>query len=121
REVDRFWPALSQAGGAAMKTLQIRTERPAAGEAVVYLAGALDADTRAALSEEFERLMDEEVKAFTLDLADLEYLASAGAGAIIAAMLTVQEAGGSMRFINLNSRVQYVFTNMGIPLDSARI
>lgn len=104
-----------------METLQIHTERPTPKEAVLYLSGDLNADTRAALSEEFERLMAEEVKTFTLDLAELKYIASAGAGALIAALLTVQEDGGRMRFLNLNPRVRYVFANMGIPLDSAEI
>ena len=79
-------------------------------DGVVSLAGRFDAsqagNARAALEQ-----VDRSV---TVDLAELEYISSAGIGILMGTYRRLHSSGGTMKLVNLNPRVRNVFRLSGL-------
>jgi len=105
-----------------MKTLGIETEAIGADAWVLKLTGTLDSDTRAALTAKLDSLLQQQgLASISVDMSKVEYMASAGAGAILKAMLSAKDKGVRLTFLNLHPRVQYIFRVMGLPMDSSQM
>ncbi len=79
-------------------------------KAVVFLEGWLDAQSSPLLGEELEK-MGEEVTSLILDLAQLEYISSAGLRQVVAAS---KRWGEGFQLRHLSSSIRYVFSMSGL-------
>jgi anti-sigma B factor antagonist len=77
---------------------------------VVALAGRFDA----AQVERAERVLDPLSGPIVLDLADLEYIASAGIGVILKTLKRVHGGGHTMRLRNPRPHVRSIFYYSGL-------
>ena len=92
------------------------------GVTTLALTGRLDANTAPRLEEETQKIFaDREKVALVLDLAELEYLSSAGLRVLLTILKTVNGSGGSLRIRNSNETVRDVFEMTGfsriLPLE----
>ena len=92
------------------------------GVTTLALTGRLDANTAPRLEEETQKIFaDREKVALVLDLAELEYLSSAGLRVLLTILKTVNGFGGSLRIRNSNESVRDVFEMTGfariLPLE----
>ena len=81
--------------------------------ATMAIAGTLTVASAPALEAAFADL-PEEVSDLTVDLAELEYVASAGLRVIVAQAKNMLKSGGSMRITNPNDEVFEVFDVTGL-------
>lgn len=90
-------------------TLKLRVTEDDSFSRTVHLHGRLDSQTAALLDEELNALADSPVEVVIFDLAELEYISSAGLRSIFAARQAA--AGRRRRIVLLNPRpqVQKVF------------
>ena len=77
----------------------------------VALDGRLDTITAPELEEALSNL--DGVKELTMDLADLEYLSSAGLRVVLAVFRKIKAAGGIMKIVNSSEMVSKVFELTG--------
>jgi anti-sigma B factor antagonist len=78
----------------------------------VSLTGRLDANTSPELEKEMLALIDK-TNSITADLADLEYISSAGLRVFLLAHKTLAEKDGEMVLKNLKDEVKQVFDITG--------
>jgi anti-anti-sigma factor len=92
--------------------LTILTTDQRAGEsgalACLVLGGVLDVETASAFHEHTDRLLATGVAHFTLDLRNLQYLDSAGLGALVKLLRGVKPLGGSIQLRHLQPPVREV-------------
>lgn len=81
--------------------------------ATMAIVGTLTVASAPALEAAFADL-PEEVSDLTVDLAELEYVASAGLRVIVAQAKNMPRSGGSMRITNPNDEVFEVFDVTGL-------
>lgn len=97
-----------------MSQFQIQTERMQNGVAVVLVKGFLDAYTY----ENFEKSINDLFEAGTyriiVDLSELQYISSAGAGVFIGAIGTAQENKGNIVILRPTANVREVFELLGL-------
>ena len=89
--------------------LTVRVTNDRSFSRTVYLAGRLDNETAALLDEEVHLLTDAAVKVVVFDLADLEYISSAGLRSIFRVQKTMSERSGKVVMVNTRPQVQKVF------------
>ncbi len=97
-----------------MPGFQIHKERLQNGVAFIGVKGFLDAHTY----EDFERAVSElfslNMYRVIVDLSQLEYISSAGAGVFIGAVGRAQENNGDIIILNPSSNVREVFDLLGL-------
>lgn len=80
-----------------------------AGSAVVIcahgVAGMNDAESMQTVIED---LADKQTTIIILDMSDLDFICSAGLGAIITGYLRLRHCGGDIRLVNPNSSIQHL-------------
>ena len=81
--------------------------------AIVAIVGNLTVATTPQLEAAFSDL-PEEVADLTLDLAELDYVASAGLRVLVSQAKTMQRKSGTMRITNPNEEVMEVFDVTGL-------
>lgn len=69
---------------------------------------ALDANTARSFRQEFEQVL-ENGKQILLDLSQVEFVDSAGLGAIVAELKSLRSAGGEMKICNVHKTVRALF------------
>ncbi len=97
-----------------MPELNLEMERAANGAMILHLEGFLDAHTFEELDEAINGLFDEGVYRIVVDLSELDYISSAGAGVFIGALAEAQENGGKLVLASLGSNVREVFDLLGL-------
>lgn len=85
--------------------MQISRQGPAAVICVHGSAGMHDADRMRIAMED---LTEQEITPIVLDMSDLEFICSAGLGAIIAGYLRCRSYGGDVRLVNPQASVREV-------------
>jgi anti-sigma B factor antagonist len=77
---------------------------------LVTLAGRLDA----AQADRAKAALDEVKQSMTLDLADLDYISSAGLGILVQTYKRLRDQGLEFRLINMKPRIRSVFVYAGL-------
>ena len=92
--------------------MQIAVEKIDKG-CVLKVTGRMDAASVAGFDAEFNKQIAEGVKVFVLDLADLEYISSAGLRSILAAGKKTKIQQGKIVLCSLKAMVREVFEISG--------
>jgi anti-sigma B factor antagonist len=95
--------------------MPIELKRMEPGIAVIALSGRM---TFGRDAEQFEaavrQLLDTGDRKFVLDASALDYIDSAGIGALVSALTNVKKAGGDLRLAGAKDRILRLFTMTGI-------
>ena len=89
--------------------LKIRLKQTTPGIVTLSPIGTIDADTCSILDKEIQRILAEPTKVLVLDMAGVDFIASAGIGAIAKAKASLKRRGGDLAMINLQPQVKKVF------------
>ncbi|WP_408950194.1 STAS domain-containing protein [Lysobacter sp. Hz 25] len=89
--------------------LTIRIDPTTAHSQRVYLAGRLDTSSYAELDRQLGPVLAASVPSLVLDLADLEYISSAGIRSIFRARKALAARGGKVVVVNPQPQIQKVF------------
>lgn len=75
-------------------------------KAIIAIAGELDAKTTPALKSKLDEILAKNVDGLLIDCTGLLYIASAGIGALNAALKTLKDKGGKMVLSGLSKEVR---------------
>jgi anti-anti-sigma factor len=89
--------------------LTIRIDPPAAGSQRVALGGRLDTHTYAELDRQLAPVLASSAPSLVLDLAELQYISSAGIRSIFRARKALSARGGKVVVVNPQPQIQKVF------------
>ena len=87
--------------------IQIQEGRPFTQ--TVALVGRLDTETAPSLDAELQRVLATQVKVIVFDLSGLDYISSAGLGALFRAQKAMKARSGEALLVNPQPQVQKVF------------
>ena len=88
--------------------LKVRVTQDRSFSRTVHLNGRLDHESVAVLDTELDKVADQPVEVLIFDLADLEYISSAGLRSIFAARNAVAERSRRLVLMNAQPQVQKV-------------
>ncbi|MBX3458412.1 MAG: STAS domain-containing protein [Planctomycetes bacterium] len=97
-----------------MREFEINLEELTPDVTVVHVAGWLDAHTFEYMEQAISNLFDEGKVRIAVNLADVEYVSSAGAGVFIGTLSESHERGGDIVLMNPTEPVQEVFDMLGL-------
>ena len=89
-------------------TVRIEREIKTGVSARVTLAGRLDTGTAPQLEAELLPLLGGPIRVLAFDLAELEFITSAGLRVLLAARKALSDRGGSVAFVNMQPQIQRV-------------
>jgi anti-anti-sigma factor len=89
--------------------LKVRVTQNRPFSRTLHLIGRLDHESVVILDSELDKLADQSVDVLVFDLADLEYISSAGLRSIFAARKVMAERAGQIVLLNAQPQVQKVF------------
>ncbi len=89
--------------------LKVRVTEDRSFSRTAHLEGRLDNETAAVLDSELDKLVNSPVNVLVFDLADLEYISSAGLRSIFRAQKAMAERSGRIVLVNARPQVQKVF------------
>jgi anti-sigma B factor antagonist len=75
----------------------------------VHLTGRLDSNTAPALDKRLDAVLAAKPRAVVFDLAQLEYISSAGLRCVLRVKKAMAQSAGQMLMVNLQPSVQKVF------------
>lgn len=81
---------------------------------LLTVTGRMDAVTAPQFETDCTAVIDEGAKLVVVDLANLEYISSAGLRSILASAKKIKAAGGTMKFSGLSGMVEEVFKVSGL-------
>ena len=79
------------------------------GKTVARIGGSMDTASAPSFQEEMESRLNQGDKNFVVEVAELEYITSAGLRAILAVAKKIKAAGGDICFCCLEGMVREVF------------
>ncbi|MCC7508967.1 MAG: STAS domain-containing protein [Planctomycetes bacterium] len=97
-----------------MREFEINLEELSPDVTVVHVAGWLDAHTFEYMEQAINNLFDEGKVRIAVNLADVEYVSSSGAGVFIGTLSESHERGGDIVLMNPTEPVQEVFDMLGL-------
>ena len=83
---------------------------------IVYLKGYLDAHTAPDFESALQQLVDEERVRIIVNLAELNYISSAGLGVFMGFIEDVRTKGGDIKLAEPTEKVFRVFDLLGFPV-----
>jgi anti-anti-sigma factor len=89
--------------------LNVRVTQDRPFSKTIHLAGRLDSETVALLDDELSNLAGSPVDVVVFDLADLEYISSAGLRSIFGTRKVLAARSGRIVLLNARPQVQKVF------------
>ena len=89
--------------------LNIRARQTKPGIVTLSPIGTIDSDTYQLLDREVDRMLSEPVKTMVIDMAEVDFITSAGIGTIAKAKASLNRKGGDLAMINLQPQVRKVF------------
>lgn len=90
-------------------SLSVDIDEPKKGTRRVTLSGTLDTETSPLLQRHLDGIVDSGVRKVVLDLANLEYISSAGLGVLFWTKKAMDAKQGSLLMVNLQPQVRKVF------------
>ncbi|MBI4712324.1 MAG: STAS domain-containing protein [Planctomycetes bacterium] len=97
-----------------MSEFKIETQRLPNNIIALTLKGFLDAYTYGELEQAINNFFDEKVYKFIVDMSNVDYISSAGAGVFIGAIGVSQENQGNIVIVKPKPNVKEVFDLLGI-------
>lgn len=94
--------------------LVIKTQKVLDNVITVLLDGIIDAYTYEKLEETFNRLIEQKNYKLIIDLSNVDYMNSAGAGVLISVYTIIQENNGNLVLVNPRPKVKEVFDLLGL-------
>lgn len=82
--------------------------------ATVYLIGEIDASTSVYVQSTLQSLLEKGQKNIHVDCEQLEYISSAGLGALMSFLEEIENSQGAMVFSGLKPKVYNVFQLLGL-------
>jgi anti-anti-sigma factor len=76
---------------------------------VLQPSGVLTGATSDALLQDFQKCLDEKIQTLLIDLQDIQFIDSAGLGALVSIMTRLRLAGGKLYLCSLNEQAQGIF------------
>jgi len=99
--------------------LKIHIHEPKGDSRRVALVGRLDTHTCDELDRQLAPILSSSVRALVFDLAELEYISSAGIRSIFKARKAIEGRGGKVLVSNLQPQIQKVFDIVkAVPMNS---
>ena len=92
--------------------LTIAERRQGAAD-ILSLKGRMDATTSPEAEAHLTHLLDGGSRIIIVDLADLEYISSAGLRVLLAALKRLKQSGGELRLASLQPEIRKVFEIAG--------
>ncbi len=83
---------------------------------VIYLKGYLDAHTASDFEKALQDLLDEERVRIVVNLAELNYISSAGLGVFMGFIEDIRAKEGDIKLAELTEKVFRVFDLLGFPV-----
>lgn len=80
----------------------------------VYLIGEIDASSSVKVQMTLQNLLEKGQKNIHIDCGQLEYISSAGLGALMSFLEEIENSNGTMVFSNLKPKVLNVFQLLGL-------
>lgn len=90
-------------------TLKIQSQEGRTSTQTIALVGRLDSETTPSLDAELERVLATQVNVIVFDLRGLNYISSAGLGALFRAQKAMKARSGQALIVNPQAPVQKVF------------
>ncbi len=75
---------------------------------ILHISGSIDSITAGKLKEEMDREIEDGRK-FIIDLSDVNYVSSAGWGAILGRLKRIKQSGGDIVFCGMKREVQAIY------------
>lgn len=97
-----------------MREFEINLESLSGNVTYVHITGWLDAHTFEYMEQAITNLFNEGKVRLAVDLADVEYISSAGAGVFIGTLSASHEKGGDIVLMNPTEPVKEVFDMLGL-------
>lgn len=97
-----------------MPQFQILKEKLQNGVVLITVKGFLDAYTYEEFEKTINELFEENQYRIVVDLSELQYISSAGAGVFIGAIGTAQENNGNIVILRPTPNVREVFELLGL-------
>jgi anti-sigma B factor antagonist len=94
-------------------TINMAQSAHGAGIALFHLKGHLDAQTVRGLEGRFEEQISAARVRWIVDLAELEYISSAGLGSFIGVLSDLRGRGGDIFFVGLTPKLEKIFKMLG--------
>lgn len=99
--------------------LKIHIHEPRGDSRRVTLIGRLDTHTYDGLDRQLAPILSSPVRTLVFDLAELEYISSAGIRSIFKARKAIEGRGGKVLVSNLQPQIQKVFDIVkAVPINS---
>lgn len=97
-----------------MKEFEINLEQLAPDVTLMHISGWLDAHTFEYMEQAINNLFDEGKVRLAMDLSEVEYISSAGAGVFIGTLSSAHERGGNIVLMHPTEAVREVFDMLGL-------
>lgn len=97
-----------------MREFEINLEQLSPEVTMIHVAGWLDAHTFEYMEQTVNNLFDEGKVRLAVDLSNVEYISSAGAGVFIGTLSSSHERGGDIVLLNPTEPVKEVFDMLGL-------
>jgi anti-anti-sigma factor len=101
-------------GLSKMRELQVTTLKDSNGGATVLLNGFIDVHSYGKVEKVFNDLIDQGVYKFVVDLSQVDYLCSGGAGVLISVYGITQENDGAIILVNPKNKVKEMLELLGL-------
>jgi len=92
--------------------LNIKLQQTDKNTVKLILSGQINSETWERLDKQITKLLGKKITALILDLADVDYISSAGVGAIIKAKMSLMRNYGDLAILNPQPQVRKVFDIM---------
>ncbi len=92
--------------------LKIRIRQTKPGVVTMSPIGPIDTETSSTLDNEICGILAEATKTLVLDMAGVDFITSAGIGAIAKTKASLKQRGGDLAMVNLQPQVKKVFEIM---------
>lgn len=99
-----------------MQALLSDTQTLDAGRARLVLAGYLGLSEAADCEKSIRAILDQGCRELELDLRDLSYVSSAGAGVLIRAYQALKERAGTIRLIHVQPKIREHLQRVGLDM-----